>query len=65
MKHKWKPCWISMALAADSTVPTDIDEWLDQFDMFSIYEVLPEIIELWGTNMQTDVTVKKTKPQHP
>ncbi len=54
-----------MALAADSTVPTDIDEWLDQFDMFSIYEVLPEIIELWGTNMQTDVTVKKTKPQHP
>ena len=54
-----------MALAADSTVPTDIDEWLDQFDMFSIYEVLPEIIELWGTNMQTDVTDKKTKPQHP
>ena len=54
-----------MALAADSTVPTDIDEWLDQFDMFSIYEVLPEIIELWGTNMQTDVTVKKNKIPAP
>ena len=54
-----------MALAADSTVPTDIDKWLDQFDMFSIYEVLPEIIELWGTNMQTDVTVKKSKTPAP
>ena len=50
-----------MALAADNTVPADIDEWLDQFDMFSIYEVLPEIIELWGANMQADVTVKKNK----
>ena len=54
-----------MALAADSSVPADIDEWLDRFDMFSIYEVLPQIIELWGTNMMTDVASKKNKiPQH-
>ena len=27
--------------------------------MFSIYEVLPEILELWGTNLITDVNAKK------
>ena len=27
---------------------------------FSIYQVLPKIIELWGLNVQTDVQSKKT-----
>ena len=36
-----------------------VDDWLDQFEMFSIYEVLPEILELWGTNLITDVESKK------
>ena len=27
--------------------------------MFSIYQVLPEILELWGTNLVTDVESKK------
>lgn len=40
-------------------IPADIDEWLDQFDMFSIYEVLPEILALWGTNLITDIDSKK------
>ena len=22
-------------------------EWLDEFEMFSIYEIIPEILELW------------------
>ena len=48
-----------MAYHADPTIPKTIDEWLDQFEMFSIYQVLPEILELWGTNMLTDVTAKK------
>ena len=34
-----------MAFHADPTIPPTIEEWLDQFDMFSIYEVLPEILE--------------------
>ena len=34
-------------------------EWLEQFEMFSIYEILPEILELWGTNLITDVEAKK------
>ena len=48
-----------MAFHADPTVPKTIDEWLDQFEMFSIYQILPEILELWGTNMMTDIEAKK------
>ena len=50
-----------MALHADPTIPKTIDEWLEQFDMFSIYEILPEILELWGTNFITDLEAKKNK----
>lgn len=31
----------------------DIDSWLDSYEMFSIYEILPEILALWGENMFT------------
>ena len=48
-----------MAKHADPSIPQSIDEWLEQFDMFSIYEILPEILELWGANMQTGVEAKK------
>lgn len=48
-----------MAYHADNSIPSTIEEWLDQFDMFSIYEVLPQILELWGENMMTEVKAKK------
>ena len=48
-----------MAYHADPTIPKTIDEWLDQFEMFSIYQILPEILELWGSNMLTDIDSKK------
>lgn len=48
-----------MAYHADNSIPGDIDEWLDQFDVFAIYEVLPQLLELWGQNMLTDVQAKK------
>ena len=48
-----------MALHGDSNTPSSIDEWLDQFEMFSIYEILPEILELWGSNLFTDVKSRK------
>lgn len=36
------------------------DEWLDTFNMFSIYEVLPHILELWAVNTkQTSQSKKK------
>ena len=48
-----------MAWHADPTIPGTIDEWLEQFEMFSIYEVLPEILQLWGSNLITDAESKK------
>ena len=35
------------------------DEWLDTFDMFSIYEVLPHILKLWAVNTRQTSTAKK------
>ena len=49
-----------MAYHADNTISDNIDDWLDQFEMFSIYEVLPEILALWGVNLITDIDSKKT-----
>ena len=48
-----------MAYHADPTIPDTIDEWLEQFEMLSIYQILPEILELWGKNLQTQVDAKK------
>ena len=48
-----------MAYHADNSVPADINEWLDQFEMFSVYEILPQLLELWGDNMMTEVHARK------
>lgn len=48
-----------MAKHADPSIPDTPEEWLDSFSTFSIYQVLPEIIELWGLNLQADVKSKK------
>ena len=48
-----------MARHADSTIADTPEEWLEDFNTFSIYQVLPEIIKLWGLNLQTDVASKK------
>lgn len=49
-----------MACHADpENVPDSPDEWLERFNTFSIYEVLPKLIELWGLNVETQVESKK------
>jgi len=49
-----------MAKHADNEhVPDTTEDWLDNFNTFSIYKVLPQIIELWGENMETTVESKK------
>ena len=40
-----------MAKHADPSIPDTPEEWLDNFNTFSIYQVLPSLIELWGLNM--------------
>ena len=48
-----------MAKHADPTIPNTPEEWLDEFNTFSIYQILPQLIELWGLNVQTDAEAKK------
>lgn len=48
-----------MAKHADASIPNTPEEWLDGFNTFSIYQVLPQLIELWGLNVKTDVEAKK------
>ena len=48
-----------MAKHADPSIPDNPEEWLDEFNTFSIYQILPKLIELWGMNIRTDVEAKK------
>jgi len=52
-----------MAKHAVNSIPDTPEEWLDGFNTFSIYQVLPKLIELWGLNVQTDVEAKKNFAQ--
>ena len=52
-----------MAKHADPSIPDTPEEWLDNFNTFSIYQVLPSLIELWGLNMKRDVQAKKALDQ--
>lgn len=48
-----------MAKHAEPCIPDTPEEWLDGFNTFSIYQVLPQLIELWGLNVRTDIEAKK------
>ena len=53
-----------MAQHADpKNVPADIMEWLEQFETFSIYQILPAILELWNMNEETKSQAKKNLDQ--
>lgn len=45
--------------AQPDVVPDSPDKWLEGFNTFSIYEILPQLIELWGLNTATQVESKK------
>lgn len=51
--------WL-MAKHADPGVPSDPDEWLESIPgVLSIYECLPEILDLWGQNNATTSIPRK------
>lgn len=51
--------WI-MAKHADPAVPSDPDEWLESIPgVLSVYECLPEILELWSQNTVTTSVPRK------
>lgn len=43
----------------DKSQPDNIDDWLDQFEMFDIYKVLPDLLELWNLENEQKSTLKK------
>ncbi|MEG1560221.1 MAG: hypothetical protein RR398_05095, partial [Clostridia bacterium] len=51
-----------MAKHADPSISDSPEDWLDGFNTFSIYQVLPQLIQLWGLNTQTEIDSKKTSP---
>ena len=42
-----------MAKHADPAVPDTAEEWLDGFGVFSIYQIFPVILELWGDGLRS------------
>ena len=48
-----------MSVHADPDQPREIEEWLDQFETFDIYQALPEILELWNLENKQMSEVKK------
>lgn len=48
-----------MARHYDPTIPNTSEEWLAGFGVFSIYEILPEILSLWQIQQQTTSVPKK------
>ena len=54
-----------MAKHADpAAVPDSPEDWLDSFNTFSIYQVLPQLIELWGLNVLTVGMVNDIFAEH-
>ncbi len=48
-----------MARQYDPSIPDDPGDWLDGFGTFSIYEILPQLLELWQLNGATTAKAKK------
>ncbi len=48
-----------MAKHADNNQPDNPNDWLDQYEMFSIYEALPQILNLWSISNMTNSVPKK------
>ena len=55
--------WTMAKHADPENVPDNPDDWLEQFNTFSIYEVLPQLFELWGLNLETQAESKKSLAQ--
>lgn len=48
-----------MAKQYDNNIPESPEDWLDTFSLFSIIEILPELLDLWVQNEKMTSTAKK------
>lgn len=51
-------CFVHVSLKF-ALMPDNPEDFLDQFNTFSIYQILPQLIDLWGLNVQTTVEARK------
>ena len=51
--------WVMAKHYDPENVPDSVDDFLEQFNTFSIYQILPELIDLWGMNLKTTVPARK------
>lgn len=57
--EKFEDIAYTMAKQADASIPDTVEEWLDDFNVFSIYQILPQIIEMWQINIKAISKSKK------
>lgn len=55
--------WTMAKHADPEGVPDNPDDWLERFNTFSIYEILPQLFELWGLNVESMAESKKNLAQ--
>lgn len=48
-----------MAKHYDANIPDNPNDWLDEMPMFSIYEIMPQLLALWQMNTATTAKPKK------
>ena len=53
----------TMAKQADPGLTDDLEEFLDQFEIFDIIKILPELLELWQLNAKSTSKAKKKSVQ--
>lgn len=51
--------WVMAKHYDPAGIPDNVEDFLERFNTFSIYQILPELLELWNDNTKT--TVPKSK----
>lgn len=49
--------------ATPDEISNSVEDWLDNFETFSIYQILEELLDLWVQNESTQVESKKKLSQ--
>lgn len=49
----------TFALHADPDIPDNIEEWMEQFETFDIYFLLPELLGMWFDENKSTSKLKK------
>ncbi|MBR2096601.1 MAG: hypothetical protein IJ907_01975 [Prevotella sp.] len=53
----------TMARQADPSIPADPWEWVDEFEVFDIREIIPETMMLWTDSLGVKVEVAEEKKE--